>query len=201
MSSADLHDHRLWNCLSYTHEKLPSSILSVPPPTVTKTGRFLGGYPDTQAHTPILSNDNSIENKHTQSMNAGSRTHSLHKNAEDIRYFISYAFHRPLEKRWKREWQWSSVCFPEKAISGLLVLYSTPQRRTKRDNRRNWRQVRELVEIFVRWTRNWKRPAVNVFVGTGKTYVEWSRIHKAWTWPPTLRGLPLWAVPHNVRTI
>lgn len=109
--------------------------------------RGISRHTSSHRNTPILADDNSTENKHTQSMNGGSCAHSLHQNRlgegrKNIWYFISYAFHRPLENRWKPDWQWSSVYFPEKAISSLLVLYSLPKRRTGGREK----EIREEIE-------------------------------------------------------
>ncbi len=131
--------------LSPTHtHKLPPTY-HVPPPTATKTGRFLGGYPDTlvRRNTPILTNDKSTVNKHTQRAWTVQRTYTRSTKTwkigeEEYLNFITFICILQIFGKQMKETATMEQCFfPRETLqrSNSLMYFTWLQRRTRERER------------------------------------------------------------------
>ncbi len=140
-----IHNHRLSNSLLHTH-KLPPTY-HVPPPTATKTGWFLGGYPDTlvRRNTPILTNDKSTVNKHTQRAWTVQRTYTRSTKTwkigeEEYLNVITFICILQIFGRQMKETATMEQCFfPRETFqrSNSLMYFTWLQRRTRERERKD----------------------------------------------------------------
>lgn len=138
-------NHRLSNSLLHTHiHKLPLTY-HVPPPTPTKTGWFLGGYPDTlvRRNTPILTNDKSTENKHTQGAWTVQRTYTRSTKTwrigeeEHLNFNTFICILQTFGKQMKETATMEQCLFPRDTHprSNSLMYFAGLQRRTRERER------------------------------------------------------------------